>query len=330
MTVKDSTFNGIEIETEDDVAAELAAEEAKQAGADTGEEDESGHPDGQEDEELFDEDGNRVNEDGHFIDEEGNLIEEELDEDGEPVKKEGDKVTGDERISQLIEDNKKLRQDIERLEKQQQAAVPPEVDFVVLDNNKVEAHVATLEEEAEELRAGGKLLEAARKERELQKFLDNIEENENRRKIWEEKKRSKDTSQSEETVLATKLEEAAEFYREKAGISKEAFTKLGAAFTSMRQSDALLEQEFIDRAKVSPVGAIRWAHEILKTKSTSSNSTEKKKRILAKKGTFAGGAAGGGKTHSARTNDIINHAKETGTTEAWAAAIAAKTHKPRK
>jgi len=298
--------------------------EDDEAGADTGEEDGSGHPDGQEDE-PGEEDEDSEGEEGE--DSEGEEDEDSEGEEDEPGEEDesGDKVTRDKRIAELIEDNKKLNQAIKDLEEKQKASTPEEVDFVVLDDKKVEAHIATLTDEAEQLRNEGKLLDAARKERELNKFLDNVEDNNQRRTAYEERQRTSPDSASNVDALTKKLEDAAAFYQKNSNIPQDQFDKMAETFMEMRKADPILEQEFQDRARVSPIGAIRWAHDLLKSNSKTQQLRDKKTN--AKKKTFSGGTPPGKSMPNVAAKKAVEHATKTGTTEDWASAIAAKTRR---
>ena len=241
------------------------------------------------------------------------------EEDPKPEKK-----TLEDRLQEVIELNKQQAEKIAAMERkfQEKAEKNTELDFIYLDQSKVDAHVAQMKDEAEELRAAGKITDAVRKERDLHKFLDVLDQNEERR-LAHEKRRAAGGNQQ---AILQSLDDAAEFYREQNKIPKDVFGKMGETFTAMLEKNPILAREFQERAAVSPIATITWAHEMLK-KAAADNSAERKKREAGK--IFTPTSPGGKAAKADEASATREKAIKDGSQESWAEHIAALT-KPKK
>jgi hypothetical protein len=291
--------------------------ERSQAGADTGEDSASEQNDGNEDGDSDTGDTTTADHD----DEQGDASDAiTTDEEGEEEPK---KLSVEDRFKELTDLNKAQAAQIAELEKKFQEKVQVEtVDYVEISQEKVDVHVAKLKDEADELKAAGKITDAARKERELFRFLDMLDENEKKRQDY----LGRTTPNEEQIAAAKKVDEAAEFYREHHKIPKDVWAASAKTFVAMINADPILMQEYTERVQVSPISAITWAHGLVK-KALASNDAEREKREKAKKNVPHTSTET--PVLGAEETKIKEKAIESGTAEAWAEHIANIT-KPKK
>jgi hypothetical protein len=219
----------------------------------------------------------------------------------------------EDRLQEVIDLNKAQAQRIAELEARfVQKSEPEKPDFVVIDPTKVDRAVAALKDEADELRAAGKITDAVRKEREIYQILDEVDANEARRKAFEDKK-----------ALAPNIEEfdkkvadAAEFYRAEKKIPADVWAKSADSFLAMCKVDPILGREYAERLQTSPVAAIAWAHEKLQ-KAVAGNDAERLRREKAKGGLPTTTSAVEQVTTS-KAKTTKEKALSTGTVEDWA------------
>lgn len=189
----------------------------------------------------------------------------DLDEDEELEGEEKDKGVKqrkfDERVAEVAE-----KIVAAKLAEREKAAAEDKPDFQVIDPEKVDAHIADIEAQIDELRMEGKYTEARKLSRTLDQLDKDLEENEARRVAWEAKQAGKKAATDQDAgnveVARQKLDETAELYRDELKVDKDTWNKMGEWFQSQMSTRPLLVKEFNDvYNKSGEVAAIRFAHQ---------------------------------------------------------------------
>jgi hypothetical protein len=180
----------------------------------------------------------------------------ETDESGEG-KKGTTKKKFDERVKEVAE--KIVNEKLAAKEHQAEAEKP---DWVPVQQELVDQHIADTEARIDELRLEGKYTEARKLSRELDQLDADLEENEKKRVAWEARQKAKQAQTDNGDAARAELDEAAELYRAELKIEPDTWDKMGRWFESQIKTSPLLVAEFNDiYAKKGKVAAIRFAHE---------------------------------------------------------------------
>ena len=234
----------------------------------------------------------------------------DFDHEGEPRGKQ--KLSAQERIQQEISRRKAAEDQLgerdrriavleQRFEQSQQQAAP----YVDVDMEKLSRHLDNLRDEAEELRLDGKPIEAAMKDREYARLIDAYEQNE-RAKNEALKQRSADEQKAQAyNEFMVKLDRAAEFYRAENQIPQDVWDTAGEWLAQRFQENRTLQLEFDDRARVSPIAAIKWAHGFIEEHMAQEAQAAKQGKQEAKKRLVGGASAGGGEASKFRSYEQL-------------------------
>ena len=232
------------------------------------------------------------------------------DEPPAPEEKGPKKLTASERIQQEIERRKELERKVSDLQTkwqaEQEAKKAQDKPFVEVDLTKVERHISTLQEEADNLRLEGRVLEAARKDRERIKLVDMLDENDSKRTEWEKQQTEKNQDASRIENLHKALDSAADFYREHNKIPQEVFSKAAEFFAEARRTDPLLDRQYAEVVQYQgPMAAIRFAHDYVTT-NMGKQAAEAKQQKEAAKATTIGGVGGTTKGGPKSYQDLLD------------------------
>lgn len=179
------------------------------------------------------------------------------------------KLTAQERIQQLANENRELKdkvsaiearfEETEKARHQTGQEAPP---FIEVDVPAFNSHIASLREKSEELAMEGRHAEAARVDREIYKLLDAYDENEAKKAEWAQEQQRRQQMTTQEQEFLGRFERAADFFREQAGIPEADWEARSILFAELLEKDPLLKEEFRERARTQgTIATIRWANE---------------------------------------------------------------------
>lgn len=258
-----------------------------------------------------------LDEDGEVItDDDGNPVakvaEGEAEEKGKPAHK-----NAQDRIQELANKNREQAERLERLESMFAKQQEEKPDYVDVDLVAVNNYLQTTTDRIEELKLDGNYLEAKKLETAIAKLINDLDENDKKRDAFFKRQNEKKADTDVSTARLTKLDNAAEFYRENSKIDKAVWDKMGAWFAGECQKDPVLGREFAERVEKGEIGAIRWAHEY-----TTKNMGAKERAAIDNKETNKQKAAGaapspGGKPAPVDLSKELAKATELNTTEGW-------------
>lgn len=179
----------------------------------------------------------------------------ETDESGE--RKGTRKRTLDERAAEIAE--KIVNEKIAALTATTKAEKP---DFVVIDQEKVDAYIASIEEKIDELRMEGKNGEARKLSRQLDQLDADLEANEQKREAFLQRQNQKEKTSDDVKAHQKELDDTAELFRQEMKIEPAVWNKMGEWFDAEGKTKPLLVKEFQDiYERQGSVAAIRFAHD---------------------------------------------------------------------
>lgn len=203
-----------------------------------------------------DEDGSGADQDEEDEDADDSTSQ-ETDESDEGTHKGTKKRTLEERAAEIAE--KIVTEKLAERDKQTAEEKP---DFIVIDQEKVDAHIAEVEAQIDELRLEGKYAEARKLSRKLDQLDADLEENEKRKQAYIERQKVRQSGTQGVEAARKELDEAAELYRSEMKIDQQTWDKMGKWFESQMSTNKLLVAEFNDvYARNGKVAAIRFAHD---------------------------------------------------------------------
>lgn len=238
-------------------------------------------------------------------DEEQEEDEEEQDEDNPSDETGSKKQTAEERKAQLqkeIQDlanqrralkdelQKELLDKIQEEVSKKEAEVP---NYVEIDWEKVNVHVAAELEAIDNLKFDGRAAEALLKQRQLQKLYDQIEENEKAKNTWKQQQAEKQAQQETTKQINSAIAQAADLVRSAMSVSEDDW-KLGEQwFLEQRKVDALLDTQYREMVyNQGPTHALKWAYDYVTKNMGQQAKQEKVKREEGKKKVVGGNTTG--------------------------------------
>src|SRR5574340_107483 len=231
---------------------------------------------------------------------EGEVVEGSLEREEKEEHPEGEepprKVDAETRVREALEAAKEATSRAAMLQKEfdelkaRQTEVKP---YQELTLEEVETVVSAAEEEIERLKADGRKFEAKLAQRRLDKYLDFVEENEQKRKEFEDKKTATQTEQVSKETWAKNYVDAAEFYRSKKGYPKELFDQVGEAMGQEFEKNPIEGRKFVELIqKQGFMAAFEYADKYYHDTVVPKFEREKMEREKAKKAGVSGAGAG--------------------------------------
>ena len=237
--------------------------------------------------------------------------EEEGEDDKASTEEEGDegkaghKLSANERIQQLINENKELKSKLpqepqnrqeEPGEQEPQPQQPQLPQYIEVDEDKFKGHVSELKEQANELELEGKDIEARRVRRNIDQLYDAFDLNEQNRKEAMRLRQQQSQAQVKQQEFVKEFDRVAEQYRETYGIPKDIWDSGAQQLAQKMEKDPMLAREFQEIVKSSGmVSGLRWAQKQLEDGLGGQAEDTLNQRESAKNKQF-GGKGGGGKS----------------------------------
>lgn len=221
---------------------------------------------------------------------------EEGTEGDEQEKESGRKPTAEERRAQLQSEIRELanaRRSLKEtlaaeLEEQVKAVIQKTAEekppFVDVTFEQVEAHVAAEVEIIEDLRANGRTAEAYFRQRNLDKICSDFEQNEAKRKQWQEeqerKKQQLQGSQWDEQAMSA----AAESVRVSRGVKPDDWKLMEQWFDEKAKDDPVIDLQFRELVKTQgPAHAMLWKHDFVMRETGKKAKADRDKREEGKR-----------------------------------------------
>lgn len=208
--------------------------------------------------------------------------------------------TLEERAAEIAD--RKIQERIAQFEQERQAAQP---DYIPLDYDVYDAHIANLVAQERQFADEITLLEhndpsrvqMVRELRKIQATRQAMEnefvENEKKRALWEVKQGERARYEATVVQINAGLAQASPVVRDALSISPEAWEAGEKWFVTQRQSNPLLDAEYRERCFTEgPIRALKWAATYVKENMGKAAEQSKQKREEGKDKTLSGGGDG--------------------------------------
>ena len=243
------------------------------------------------------------------------VVEEESSEE-ELVEEDEHKKTANERIRELIDRSKKaeeelndLKQKFEAEQKQKELAQKPYYD---LDMERIEADIASMYDQVEELRLEGKALAAAEVQRKIVKLLDAVDKNEEIKKKWAAEQELRNSEETKSQGRLKEIEDAANFYQKQLSIPDDVWKAGGEWLRSELDKNPVLGKKFVELIdRQGAVAGVEWAHQYIVQNMGKEAKENKEKKDAAKKQNIGGTTATASSGNVPKSFDELMNLKST-------------------
>lgn len=190
----------------------------------------------------------------------------------------------------------KAEERVAALEKQfaeMQAQREVKKPFVELTLQEVENTINGYDAQIAELESAGRNIEARMLARKRDKYIDFVEENEEKRKVFEKEQTETLKKEQTATVKLEKLKEASEYYREQRQIPKDVWDNAGIWLDNYFKENPLKGREFAELIETQ--GAIRafgWAEDLVSRHFSAQIEKEREEKEKGKSVNLSGTAGG--------------------------------------
>ena len=242
-------------------------------------------------------------------------VEEEPSEE-EVVEEDEHKKTANERIRELIDRSKKAEEDLNDLkqkfeaeQKQKELAQKPYYD---LDMERIEADIASMYDQVEELRLEGKTLAAAEVQRKIVKLLDAVDKNEETKKKWVAEQELRNSEETKSQGRLKEIEDAANFYQKQLSIPDDVWKAGGEWLRTELDKNPVLGKKFVELIdRQGAVAGVEWAHQYIIQNMGKEAKENKEKKDAAKKQNIGGTTATASSGNVPKSFDELMNLKST-------------------
>lgn len=218
------------------------------------------------------------------------------------------KVDAETRVKEALEkasaaeaETKRLSEAFAEMQKQQAAKERPFKDISIQEVNAI---VTEAKADIEALELAGNAYEAALSRRRLDKFISEVEDNESKKKAWEEDQGKAKTAEDQKTKDLAGMHEASEFYRKSRGIPEETWDAAGKFLFKYFNDNPIDGRKFVEIVqRQGAMQAYAFAEELV-TKEYGKAQAEKKRVDDAKTASQVVGTA-------SVTNAVVDPDKES-------------------
>ena len=226
---------------------------------------------------------------------------EETTEEPKPEESE-EKKDANTRIRELAAEKAAMKQKMAELEAKVAKVTAPQVPAV--DENALNSHLGQMREKIDDLRIQGQHLQADLLEEDRNTLIREYRD-------WKKQRaeqQTQETSQQQFQQRLSELDKVAATYQDHYKIPPPLWKEMSAWFFKEMETDKLLAREFLDNIKVSPVAAVRFAHEKAKPvfEAKAKQAAEEKKKREEGKQKQVGGEAGGEKEGIKTYQQLMN------------------------
>jgi hypothetical protein len=188
----------------------------------------------------------------------------ETAETGETAANAPDSLPANERIQQLIAKDRDREAKINELQSKlvqiEQRTTQPQVDFVDIDFDKVNAHLQAKMDQIEELKLDGRVLEAMELQDGIAEFRQDIKANEQRKQAFLQQMQQTQQGQQVAAQLNQRIIEASDIVRKDAGITPEVWKEGETFFAAERQKNPLLDAQYREQVMLQgPIAGLLFA-----------------------------------------------------------------------